>query len=314
MRCLQRERHDRYPDWKTLRERASRSGARRGITLAPFVPKMRYQAAARGASVVKARVAGGAVVTGRGRGRASVDVRGAARDVDEACAWRPRGLEGRGRDPVARRPPVRRARAAGRPPAAAGGPHVRARPPQARPRRREAVTALDALSGATEKPIELFAVARGGAPEPRPRVPRRARGARGPPRAPGRRGAPRALARRAAGPGARRRTRSRRRGRGSRSPATPCAPRRAASSSSSRPRACPRRVSPSGTRRSTRRWPSSRRRARRRRRTPWRLPTARALAALERWPEARVVLEGILDAGRAPRPRAAAELARAGFS
>ena len=40
----------------------------------------------------------------------------------------------------------------------------------------------------------------------------------------------------------------------------------------------------------------------------WRLPLARAHAALERWPEARVILEGIVDARDARRARAAAEL------
>ena len=84
-RCLQRERHDRYPDWKAFVNVLSMAAARRGITVAPFIPKMRYQASARGAGVLRARVAGGAVVTGRGaEGRASVDVRGAARDLDEA--------------------------------------------------------------------------------------------------------------------------------------------------------------------------------------------------------------------------------------
>jgi tetratricopeptide (TPR) repeat protein len=40
----------------------------------------------------------------------------------------------------------------------------------------------------------------------------------------------------------------------------------------------------------------------------WRLPLALALAALERWPEARVVLEGTVDARDARRAQAAAEL------
>src|ERR1019366_6902984 len=40
----------------------------------------------------------------------------------------------------------------------------------------------------------------------------------------------------------------------------------------------------------------------------WRLPLARAFAALERWPEARVVLEGITDARDPRRARESAEL------
>ena len=136
MRCLQRERHDRYPDWKAFVNVLTMAAARRGITVAPFVPKMRYQASARGAGVLRARVAGGAVVTGRGgEGRASVDVRGAARDVDEAKRLAgSRRLEGRRRPPLARRPALGRARASRRPAAADGGSHVRARPPRARPR------------------------------------------------------------------------------------------------------------------------------------------------------------------------------------
>ena len=40
----------------------------------------------------------------------------------------------------------------------------------------------------------------------------------------------------------------------------------------------------------------------------WRLPLARAFAALERWPEARVILEGITDARDPRRARESAEL------
>jgi tetratricopeptide (TPR) repeat protein len=155
--CLQRERHDRFADWKSFVQDLTKAAARRGVTVTPFVPKMRYQASARGAGVVRARVARGAVVTGRGgEGRASVDVRGAARDVEEA-----RRLSGTGDwkgavdllsrvvlpsvvrelpdDPLQQRAVLTFARGLlnlGRP--------------------AEAVTALDALSGATEKPVELF--------------------------------------------------------------------------------------------------------------------------------------------------------------
>jgi len=157
MRCLQRERHGRYPDWKGFVNVLAMAAARRGITVAPFVPKMRYQAAARGAGVVRARVAKGAVVTGRGReGRASVDVRGATRDVEEACRladagdWKasvdllsrvvlPSVVRELPDDPLQQRAVITFARGLLKLGRAA-----------------EAVTALDALSGAAERPIELF--------------------------------------------------------------------------------------------------------------------------------------------------------------
>jgi serine/threonine protein kinase len=83
--CLQRERHARHPDWKVFAADLTRAAARRGITVTPFTPKMRTQAAVRGTGVLRARVADGAIVTGRGsEGRAAVDVRGASRDLEEA--------------------------------------------------------------------------------------------------------------------------------------------------------------------------------------------------------------------------------------
>jgi len=156
-RCLQRERHDRHPDWKAFVADLAKAAAHRGITVTPFVPKMRYQAAARGAGVLRARVAGGAVVTGRGgEGRASVDVRGATRDVEEARRraavgdWKaaadllsrvvlPSVVRELPDDPLQQRAVLTFALALLKLGRAA-----------------EAVTVLDALSGATEKPAELF--------------------------------------------------------------------------------------------------------------------------------------------------------------
>lgn len=157
MRCLQRERHDRFPDWKGFVNVLTMAAARRGITVAPFVPKMRYQAAARGAGVVRARVAGGAVVTGRGgEGRASVDVRGAARDVEEA-----RRLAGAGDwkgavDLLSRVVLPSVVRELPDDPLQQRAVLTFARGLLKLGRAAEAVTALDALSGAMEKPIELF--------------------------------------------------------------------------------------------------------------------------------------------------------------
>ena len=156
-RCLHRERHERYADWKSFVKDVAKAASRRGVKVNPFVPKMRFQTSGRGASAVRARVAGGGVVTSRGgEARAQVDMRGAARDVEEA-----RRLAGDGNwqgavDLLSRvvLPSV-----------------VRQLPDDSLQQRavltlarglfklgraEEAVTALDALSGAVEKPLELF--------------------------------------------------------------------------------------------------------------------------------------------------------------
>ncbi|HEX5854618.1 MAG TPA: serine/threonine-protein kinase, partial [Thermoanaerobaculia bacterium] len=156
-RCLQRERHDRYPDWKAFVNVLSMAAARRGITVAPFVPKMRYQASARGASVVRARVVGGAVVTGRGaEGRASVDVRGAARDLDEAKRLAGTGDWKAAVDLLSRVVLPSVVRELPDDPLQQTAVLTFARGLLELGRAAEALTALDALSGAVEKPTELF--------------------------------------------------------------------------------------------------------------------------------------------------------------
>ena len=156
-RCLQRERHDRFPDWKGFVNVLTMAAARRGITVAPFVPKMRYQASARGAGVLRARVVGGALVTGRGaEGRASVDVRGATRDLDEAKKLAGAGDWKAAVDLLSRVVLPSVVRELPDDPLQQTAVLTFARGLLELGRAAEAVTVLDALSGAMEKPAELF--------------------------------------------------------------------------------------------------------------------------------------------------------------
>jgi len=309
MRCLQRERHDRYPDWKAFVNVLTMAAARRGITVAPFVPKMRYQTATRGAGVLRARVVGGAVVTGRGiEGRASVDVRGAARDVDEA-----KRLAGKGDwkavvDLLSRVVLPSVVRDLPDDPLQQTAVLTFARGLLELGRAAEAVTVLDALSGAVEKPAELFLslaqahLALGHAPLAE-RAARAGLTVHG--------GNPRLLeclleAQRA---------------QGLFSDAVATARQRlAASRDAASLSSAAEQLVDSASRLSEARLPegfaplheavSLLQEARER--APldpcWRLPLARAFAALERWPEARVVLEGVTDARDPRRARESAEL------
>ncbi len=146
VRCLERERHARHPDWKAFVADLTKAAARKGITVTPFAPKMRSPGAMSGAFV-------------RGRsaeGHVSVDVRSGARDVEEARRraaagdWKtaadllsrvvvPSVVRELPDDPLQQRAVLTFARALLRLGRAA-----------------EAVTVLDALSGAAEKPAELF--------------------------------------------------------------------------------------------------------------------------------------------------------------
>ncbi|MEO8585231.1 MAG: protein kinase [Acidobacteriota bacterium] len=307
-RCLQRERHDRFSDWKGFVSVLTMAAARRGITVGPFVPKMRYQAAVRGEGTVRERVARGAVVTGRGEGRASVDVRGAVRDIEEAFRlagagdWKgsvdllsrvvlPSVVRELPDDPLQQRAVLTFARGLlklGRP--------------------AEAVTALDALSGATEKPLELFgALAEAHLSLDHASLAERAARA-------GLTVHPRATAlldllldaQRAQGLFSDAVATARQRLAIARdTPGLVAAGEQLVETAS--------RVSEA---RLPERFPSlheaesllSEAREKAPQDFAWRLPLARALTALERWPEARVVLEGATDARDARRAQAAAEL------
>jgi tetratricopeptide (TPR) repeat protein len=308
-RCLQRERHDRFPDWKGFVNVLSMAAARRGIAVAPFVPKMRYQASTRGAGVVRARVTGGAVVTGRGgEARASVDVRGATRDIEEARRlagvgdWKaavdllsrvvlPSVVRELPDDPLQQRAVLTLGRGLlklGRP--------------------AEAVTALDALSGATERPIELFiALAEAHLSLGHAALAERA-----------------ARAGLSVHPGATallERLLDAQRTQGLYSDAVATARQRLAISRDAPALvAAGEQLVEQASRVSEARLPeqfallheAEALLTEAGEKTPpdpaWRLPLARTLATLERWPEARVVLESTVDARDAHRAQAAAEL------
>ena len=303
---LERERHGRYPDWKSFTTDVLNASLRRELKIGRFVPKMRYQASEVRSEVLRAKVATGALVTGRGG--AAVDVRGAKKDLDEALHLAEReDWRRRGRDPLPRRPPDRRPRAPGRPAAADVRAHARARLLKL-DRPAEAVAALDALSAATDKPSDMFALladahlrlgnaalaeraARTGPPPPQdgsgpPRPPPRRAGRAGPRVRRGRDGAP------AHGGTARRRD----------ARWTP------PSSSCATPRPCPRRASPSTSRSCTRRSSlATEARTLAPKDVRPRVVRARALQRLDRWAEAKAELAGFAEGGEATWRREAAE-------
>jgi tetratricopeptide (TPR) repeat protein len=158
MRGLERERHGRYPDWKTFITDVLKAAQRREINVGRFVPRMRFEAPDLSGEVLRARVATGALVTGRGDGRAAVDVRGAKRELLEALRlaeredWAgvvealsrvvlPSVVRERPDDPLQQTSAITLAR---------GLLKVG--------RLAEVVTVLEALSAATEKPSDMFAL------------------------------------------------------------------------------------------------------------------------------------------------------------
>jgi tetratricopeptide (TPR) repeat protein len=145
-RCLQRERDGRHADWKAFVAGLARAAAQRGITVAPFVPKMRYHASARG-GLVRGRSA---------EGRVSVDVRGAPREVEEARRRAAAGDWKAAADLLSRVVLPSVAREFPDDPLQQRAVLTLARALLRLGRPAEAVAALDALSGATEKPAELF--------------------------------------------------------------------------------------------------------------------------------------------------------------
>ncbi len=309
VRCLQRERHDRFSDWKGFVNVLTMAAARRGITVAPFVPKMRYQAANRGAGVVRARVAKGAVVTGRGgEGRVSVDVRGAARDVEEACRLAGAGDWKAAVDILSRVVLPSVVRELPDDPLQKGAVLTFARGLLKLGRAGEAVTALDALSGATEKPIELFlALAEAHLSLGHASLSERAARA-GLSIYPGTTALLAGLL-------------DAQQAQGLHADAVATARQRLAiSRDASALVAVAEQLVEQGTRVSEVRLPErfaplheavtllTEAHEKAPQDSAWRLPLARALAALERWPEARVVLEGIADARDTRHARAAAEL------
>jgi tetratricopeptide (TPR) repeat protein len=308
-RCLQRERHDRFPDWKGFVNVLTMAAARRGITVAPFVPKMRYQASARGAGVLRARVVGGALVTGRGaEGRASVDVRGATRDLDEAKKLAGAGDWKAAVDLLSRVVLPSVVRELPDDPLQQTAVLTFARGLLELGRAAEAVTVLDALSGAMEKPVELFIylsrahLALGQAPLAE-------------------RAARAGLAVHGGNPKLLECLLEAQRAQGLFSDAVATARQRlAVSRDAGSLSTAAEQLVESAARVSEARLPEgfsslheavsllSEAREQAPLDSSWRLPLARAFAALERWPEARVVLEGITDARDPRRARESAEL------
>jgi len=158
MRGLERERHGRYPDWKSFITDVLNAAQRRELKVGRFVPKMRYQASEVRSEVLRARVEKGSVVTGRGEGRSSVDVRGAKKELDEALRlagkedW-PGAVEILSRVVL---PSVVRERPDDLLQQTSAVTLARGLLRLGRPA--EAVAALDPLSAATEKPSDMFAV------------------------------------------------------------------------------------------------------------------------------------------------------------
>ena len=155
-RGLERERHGRYPDWKSFITDVVNAAQRRDLKIGRFIPRMRYQASEVRGEVLRAKVTKGAVVTGRGG--PSVDVRGARKELDEALRlaekqdWAgaaeilsrvvlPSVVREMPDDPLQQTAAITLARAL-----------LKLDHPA------EAVAALDPLSAAAEKPSDLFAL------------------------------------------------------------------------------------------------------------------------------------------------------------
>jgi tetratricopeptide (TPR) repeat protein len=156
MRGLERERHGRYPDWKSFATDVLNASLRRELKIGRFIPKMRYQASEVRGDVLRRKVSAGTVVTSRGG--TAVDVRGARKDLEEALGlaekddWAgavailsrvvlPSAVREQPDDPLQQTSALTLARGLlklGRP--------------------ADAVAALDALAAAADKPSDMFAL------------------------------------------------------------------------------------------------------------------------------------------------------------
>ena len=129
---------------------------RRELKIARFIPKMRYAAAEMRSEVLRAKVATGGLVTSRGG--AGVDVRGAKKELDEALHLAETG-DFAGAVQILSRvvlPTVVREHPDD--PLQQTSALVLAKSLLKLDRPAEAVAVLDALSAATDKPSEMFAL------------------------------------------------------------------------------------------------------------------------------------------------------------
>jgi tetratricopeptide (TPR) repeat protein len=157
MRGLERERHGRYPDWKSFTTDVLNASLRRELKIGRFVPKMRYQASEVRSDVLRAKVAKGAVVTGRGGG-GGVDVRGARKELDEALHFVEREDFTGAVEILSRLVLPALVREHPDDPLQQTSTIALAKSLLKLDRPQEAVTALDALAAATDKPAEMFAL------------------------------------------------------------------------------------------------------------------------------------------------------------
>jgi tetratricopeptide (TPR) repeat protein len=156
MRGLERERHGRHADWKTFVTDVLNAAQRRELRIGRFVPKMRYQAKEVRGDVLRAKVAKGALVTGRGG--PAVDVRGAKKELDEALKLAGEGNWAGAVEILSRVVLPSVVREMPDDPLQQTSAITLARGLLKLGRPAEAVAALDALSAAAEKPSEMFAL------------------------------------------------------------------------------------------------------------------------------------------------------------
>jgi tetratricopeptide (TPR) repeat protein len=155
-RGLQRERHGRYADWSSFVTDVVNAAQRRELRIVRFIPKMRYAAREVRGSVLRAKVAKGAVVTSRGG--PAVDVRGTKKELDVALRLAGEGDWDGAVGILSRLVLPSVVRELPDDPLQQTSTITLARGLMKLGRPAEAVAALDALSAATEKPSDMFAL------------------------------------------------------------------------------------------------------------------------------------------------------------
>jgi tetratricopeptide (TPR) repeat protein len=155
-RGLQRERHGRYADWTSFVTDVVNAAQRRELRIVKFIPKMRYASREVRGEVLRAKVARGAVVTSRGG--PAVDVRGTKKELDVALRLAGEGDWDGAVGILSRLVLPSVVRELPDDPLQQTSAITLARGLMKLGRPAEAVAALDALSAATEKPSDMFAL------------------------------------------------------------------------------------------------------------------------------------------------------------